>query len=79
MPQSYYNQDVSASVAALDATRYESYLIKADAALGALKARYNSKELALFGLPEKTSDLEAIESIAERFCENFDDVIVLGR
>jgi glucose-6-phosphate isomerase len=78
LPQSYYNQDVRASVAALEATRYETYLAKADTALHALKAHYNSKELALFGQPEETSDLESIELIAERFCENFDDVIVLG-
>jgi glucose-6-phosphate isomerase len=78
LSQSYYNQDISAGVLGLDMAKYQTYLDLGDKALVSLKALYDSNSLPLLELPEKTSDLEAIEPIAERFCENFDDVIILG-
>ena len=78
MSQSYYNQDISAGVLTLDMAKYQTYFNLGDKALVSLKALYDSNSLPLLELPEKTSDLEAIEPIAERFCENFDDVIILG-
>jgi len=78
LSQSYYSQDVSAAVSSLEEASYQSYLQAAGEALENLKTQANEKSLPLLGLPEKTADLEAIEPIAERFCENFDDVIILG-
>jgi glucose-6-phosphate isomerase len=74
----YYSQDISTASASLDAISYQRYLTLADEALASLKAHYIAKEIKLLDLALKTSDLEEIEPIAERFCESFDDVIILG-
>jgi glucose-6-phosphate isomerase len=78
LSQSYYKQDVSGAILAIDTAIYENYLALGDQTLISLKALYNSQSLPLLELPKKTLDLEAIEPIAERFSENFDDVIILG-
>jgi glucose-6-phosphate isomerase len=78
LSQSYYHQDISAAVADIDTNIFENYLNLGDKALFSLKNLYNSHSLPLLELPERTSDLEEIEPIAEHFCENFDDVIILG-
>ena len=78
MSQSYYHQDISAAVSGIDTDTYENYLNLGDQALFSLKTLYNSHSLPLLELPGKISDLEEIEPIAEHFCENFDDVIILG-
>jgi glucose-6-phosphate isomerase len=78
LSQSYYHQDISAAVSGIDTDIYENYLNLGDKALFSLKTLYNSHSLPLLELPGKISDLEEIEPIAEHFCENFDDVIILG-
>jgi glucose-6-phosphate isomerase len=78
LSQSYYHQDLSAAVAGIDTDIFENYLNLGDKALFSLKTSYNSQSLPLLALPGRTSDLEEIELIAEHFCENFDDVIILG-
>lgn len=62
----------------MDPDIFKNYLNLGDKALITLKNLYDSQSLPLLELPEKTSDLEEIEPIAEHFCENFDDVIILG-
>ncbi len=78
MSQNYYNQDISAGIVALDKNKFQTYLDIGNKALASLKERYNDGLIPLLKLPEKTTDLKAIEPIAERFCENFDNVIILG-
>lgn len=78
MSHQYYSQDASAAVSALTGDSYQPYITAAEGALTGLKARYQADSLPLLKLPQATSDLAAIEPIAERFIEDFDDVIVLG-
>ena len=78
MSQDYYSQDISTGLPALTEERFQSYVKAADTAIEELKAQYDAGKLPLLNLSEKTSDLEALEPIAQRFCESFDDVIILG-
>ena len=78
MLKNYYTQDVSAGVLAIDKTTYQNYLSLGNKALTTLQNLNNSDSLPLLKLPEKILDLEAVEPIAERFCEEFDDIIILG-
>ncbi|MDA0238761.1 MAG: glucose-6-phosphate isomerase, partial [Proteobacteria bacterium] len=62
----------------LDQPSYEAALSETEASLNALRAAHKDGNLALLRLPARTSDMEAIEAVAERYIESFDDVIVLG-
>jgi glucose-6-phosphate isomerase len=84
VPQSYYKQDVKACLSnvvgqnGLDEESYRQHLNTANDSLETLRKHYKSGSLPLLALPEKTDDLEVVEAIAERYSENFDDVIILG-
>jgi len=78
LAQSYYNQDINPGKLFIDATIYNTHLKAVEKSLVSVKKLYNSRALPLLELPGKTSDIENIERIAERYWENFDDVIVLG-
>ncbi len=78
MSHDYYSQNISAGLPSLAGESFKSYVKAAETAIISLKKQYTTNTLSLLRLPEQTADLEAIEPIAERFCENFDDVIILG-
>ena len=56
----------------------EDYTLKAESSLSSLKALYSDGKSPLLNLTGQTSDIELIEPIAEYFCENFNDIIILG-
>jgi glucose-6-phosphate isomerase len=76
--KNYYTQDISACVLAIDKATYQNYQGIGNKALSSLQSLNNTNSLPILKYPEKISDLEAAEPIAARFCEEFDDVIVLG-
>ena len=78
MSENYYNQDISGAILGIDTDIYDTYIALGEQALISLKALYSSQSLPLLELPKKILDLESIEPIAERFSENFADVIILG-
>ena len=84
MPESYYTQDITACFAGsigaigLDDDTYQHFLDSADEALAVIREHHKTGTLALLDLPAKTTDLENIEAIAERYCEAFEDVVILG-
>ena len=47
-------------------------------AVDQIKAAHDDGSLPLLRLPARSDDIERIEPIAERYCESFDDVVVLG-
>lgn len=78
MYKSYYSQDISAGLPSLDNQIFKNYIKLAEDSLASLKALYTVGDLRPLTLSKQTSDLEVIEPIAEYFCENFNDVIILG-
>ncbi len=81
MSGSYYTHDISACFAgsnALADETYQGFLKPAVEALAVIREQHKTGGLPLLDLPAKTADLENIEDIAERYCEAFDDVVVLG-
>jgi len=79
-----YQQDTSNCLAqnigdaGLGDDDYISLLKSAEAALENIRARYQDNSLPLLHLPETSSDLDALEERAERYCESFDDILILG-
>jgi len=84
LSESYYTHDISACFVGsigsngLEDETYRRFLRSADKALASIREHHKSGSLALLELPEKTTDLEKIEPLAERYSENFDDVVILG-
>ena len=78
MSRNYYTQDISSSFLDIDEAVYKNYLSLGNNALVSLQNLIKSDALPLVNLPEKKLDLEAVEPFAEYFCEEFDDVIILG-
>ncbi|MBT3916576.1 MAG: glucose-6-phosphate isomerase, partial [Rhodospirillaceae bacterium] len=84
MSESYYTQDISACFASsigsngLEDETYQRFLDTAEKSLTAIREQHKTGSLPLLELPVKTTDLENIEAIAARYCEAFDDVVILG-
>lgn len=78
LSQNYYNQDISSSIGYLKPKSYRNYLIRTTKLVNKLQKQYTKGNSSLLNLPGKTRDLEIVEDVAEHFCTNFDDVIVLG-
>ena len=78
MSQNYYNQDIKAGISAVDKDKFQGYLDLGNKALVSLKSQFKDGLMPLLELPGNVTDLEDIEPIAEYFCSNFDNVIVLG-
>ena len=53
-------------------------LAEAEAVLEGLRNHQDQELAALFGLPAREDDLAALETVANRYRERFDDVVVLG-
>ena len=62
----------------LDQSDLDRLLDGCGPALARIKASHDDNSLPLLRLPARTDDIAAIEPIAERYCESFDDVVVLG-
>lgn len=62
----------------LDRSRYNEFLGETEGSLASLRAAHDDGSLPLLRFPAKTSDMDSIEAVAERYIESFDDVIVLG-
>ncbi|MBT7954375.1 MAG: glucose-6-phosphate isomerase [Rhodospirillaceae bacterium] len=84
LSESYYTQDISACFASsigsngLEDETYQRFLDTAEKSLTAIREQHKTGSLPLLELPVKTTDLENIEAIAARYCEAFDDVVILG-
>ncbi len=79
-----YSQNIDACLSdsvgptGLDADDLDRLLGDAGPALQGLRAHHRDNTLPLLRLPERTDDIAAMEPVAERFGESFDDVVVLG-
>ena len=62
----------------LDRGRFNAILENAKPALESLRAQHADGSLPLLGLPGRTDDLAALELVAERYRDQFDDVVILG-
>ena len=76
--KTHYKQEFDAENIPIDANILHSYQKNAEKSLLSIKKNYRSKNLSLLQLPGKTSDIKVLENTAAHYCENFDDVIVLG-
>ena len=57
---------------------YIGLLQSAEAALENLRRAYKDNSLPFLHLPENGDDLDALEERAEKYCESFDDILILG-
>jgi glucose-6-phosphate isomerase len=62
----------------LDRGRFDVLLEKTKPVLETLRAQYTDRTLPLLRLPELTDDLAALEPVAARYRDQFDDVVILG-
>ena len=79
-----YSQNIDACLsgtvgpAGLDGSDFDALLQATTPTLERLKAHHRENTLPLLRLPERGDDIAAMEPVAERFQESFDDVVVLG-
>ena len=80
----YYQQDIEGCLASrigktgLDKAELQKLIQATAPALGKLRQSHDNGTLPLLRLPAATADIEAMEGVAERMTESFDDVVVLG-
>lgn len=80
----FYKQDTAFCLAenigpsGLGDEDYIDLLKSAEGALEILRARYGDNSQPFLHLPETSQDLDALEEVAERYCESYDDIVVLG-
>jgi len=63
---------------AVSRERYDAALNATEPHLAWLKDAKANRSLELLGVPERTDDIAAAESVAETFCKNTTDIAVLG-
>ena len=78
MIETYYKQKLYTEKIPVELNVIQSYKKNAEKSLISIKRECKSKSLSLFRIPGETSDILAIESVAERYCDNLDNVVVLG-
>jgi glucose-6-phosphate isomerase len=57
---------------------FDAALAQADAALSWLREQHVAKALELLGVPSRTDDLAAAQTVADSYCKDTSDVAVLG-
>tara|TARA_E500000178_G_C16947425_1_gene719521 strand:+ start:149 stop:1426 length:1278 start_codon:yes stop_codon:yes gene_type:complete len=78
LDKNLYTQEIHISGDWTSNQNYKNFYNLISKALASLKVQLSEGSLGLLQLPDLFEDLEALESVAEYFIENFDDVIVLG-
>ena len=80
----FYTHDIDGCLAkrigsaGLEPTTLDALIAATAPALDAIRAAHDNNTLPLLRLPARSDDLDAIEGVASRLIESFDDVVILG-